>query len=80
MLHSICRSYRMYFSGHRTIVIRGRDIGVGVLPEPDGRAGAGGSTPLGAETAQPEFRDACRPGVDTFVVGGLNAAQGEVEP
>ena len=29
MLHSICRSYRIYLSGHRTIVIRGRDTGVG---------------------------------------------------
>ena len=29
MLHSTCRSYRIYLNGHRTIVIRGRDIGVG---------------------------------------------------
>ena len=29
MLHSTCRPYRIYLNGHRTIVIRGRDIGVG---------------------------------------------------
>ena len=60
-------------------MIRGRDIGVGVLPEPGGRAGAGGSTPLGAETAQAEPRDACRPGADAFVASGLSTAQGSRE-
>ena len=29
MLHSTCRSYRIYLSHHEAIVIKGRDIGVG---------------------------------------------------